>query len=183
MDPLWPMRGRVRGAIPRVFALARGRARARRAGPANASLVNVIPPSNILLCDEERASAEALGAGLTALGHAVTIVRTYDEAFGVACATDLVALVVAPSLRDGAALMLPRSLGIRRPNLVVLVSRLGDRVAEPVARHLGFDVQLTKLADVRRLDRLIRRSMAAVAQAQAEAEQTPVSEVAVRRPR
>ena len=150
----------------------------------------MISPSNILLCDEERASTDALAAELTALGHKVTIVRTCNEAFGAACSTDFGALVVAPYLRDGAALVLPRALGIHRPNLVVLVSRLGDRVAEPVARHLGFDIQLTKVVDARRLDRLIRASMAAAAkvlqQREARAEvdsQPPASEVGARVPR
>jgi len=126
----------------------------------------VIARPNILLCDEERASTDALATELRALGHTVTITRSCTDAFSAACANDYAALVVAPYLRDGAALVLPRALGIRRPPLVVLVSRLSDRIAAPVARHLGFDVQLTKIVDAKRLDRLIRSSMAAVAREQ-----------------
>lgn len=110
----------------------------------------------VLLCDEERAHTEALAAGLDDLGYAVEVARSYAEAFALACALDLDGLVAAPFLRDGSALVLPASLGIRRPPGVVLASRLRERIAAPIARRVGFDAQLTKAVDARKLDRLLR---------------------------
>lgn len=102
-----------------------------------------------------------LAAQLAERGHAVTVVRSYADAFSVACAEDFDALVTAPFLRDGAALALPTALGIRRPRLVVLVSRMSERLGAAVARRVGFDVQLTKVVDPRGLDRLLHASRAA----------------------
>ncbi|GAF91124.1 unnamed protein product, partial [marine sediment metagenome] len=72
-------------------------------------------------------------------------------------------------LRDGSTLVLPSSLGIRRPPLVVLVTRLAERLAAPMARRVGFDAQLTKIVDPWRLDRMVRWSVAATAAAKRQA--------------
>lgn len=149
--------------------------------------------SNVLLCDEERAATDVLSSDLRELGHAVTIARSCADTFAAACTYDFDALVVAPFLRDGSALVLPGALGIRKPRLVVLMCRLTERLALPVSRRVGFDVQLTKVVDARRLDRLLRISIAdAAAEALAVATTTtpeldhdapPASEVGARGPR
>lgn len=117
--------------------------------------------TSVLLCDEDRDHTALLLAQLVELGHSVTIARSCSEAFAVACSDDFDALVAAPSLRDGTALMLPRALGLRRPRLVVLVTRMSERLAQGIAQSGGFDAQLTKVVDPRRLDRLVRGSVAA----------------------
>ena len=144
--------------------------------------------ANVLLCDDERDSTATLARELQELGHGVTIARTCAEAFAAACARDFDALVATPFLRDGSALVLPSALGIRRPRLAVLVCRITDRLAPVVARRVGFDAQLTKIVDVRRLDRLVRASIASAAVVQAvpiddAAEPPPASEVGARNPR
>lgn len=148
--------------------------------------------SNVLLCDDERELTDALATQLENLGHSVTIARSCADTFAHACGHDYDALVIAPFLRDGSALVLPRALGIRRPRLVVLVSRLTDRLAQAVARRVGFDVQLTKIVDAKRLDRLLRASLAAALEAQRAVERAvqqtveappPASEVGARQPR
>jgi DNA-binding response OmpR family regulator len=142
-----------------------------------------LPLSNVLLCDEERETTDLLARDLEELGHAVVIARSCADAFAAACAYDYDALVAAPFLSDGSALVLPRALGIRRPRLVVLVSRLTERLAQAIARHVGFDAQLTKIVDPRRLDRMLRASISAsVITAEAEAPPPP-SEVGARAPR
>jgi DNA-binding response OmpR family regulator len=115
--------------------------------------------TNVLLCDEERDVTGALAVELEELGHAVTVVRTCADAFTAACAIDLDAMVVAPFLRDGSTLVLPRALGIRRPKLVILMSRMTERVSATTAQRVGFDAQLTKLVDAHKLDRLVRASL------------------------
>ncbi len=55
--------------------------------------------------------------------------------------------------------MLPRALGIRKPKLVVLVTRLSERLARTVAHRVGFHAQLTKMVDADRLDRILRSSL------------------------
>lgn len=112
-------------------------------------------PAKLLLCDEDRRHTDTLARGLDELGHAVEVVRSHAEAFAIACAYDIDALVVAPFLRDGSALVLPSALGIRRPRLVVLVSSLVERIAPRVVTRLGFDAQLTKVVDPQELDRLL----------------------------
>jgi DNA-binding response OmpR family regulator len=124
----------------------------------------VVP--NVLLCDDERDATGALAAELEQLGVAVTVVRTCADAFAAACALDLDALVAAPYVRDGSALVLPAALGIRRPKLVVLTSRMTDRVPAEVARRVGFDAQLTKVVDARQLERLVRASLGSKARDQ-----------------
>lgn len=96
-----------------------------------------------------------LAAGLEELGYVVEVVRSYAEAFAIACAHDLDALVVAPFLRDGSALVLPTALGIRRPPVTVLVTRMAERLSDVVAKRVGFDAQLTKVVDPRAVDRLV----------------------------
>ncbi len=110
----------------------------------------------VLICDEDRLHSETLTAGLQELGYAVDTVRSYAEAFAIACAHDLNALVVAPFLRDGSALVLPTALGIRKPPVTVLITRMTERLANIVAKRVGFDAQITKVVDPRVLDRLIR---------------------------
>ncbi len=148
--------------------------------------------SNVLLCDGERELTDALATQLENLGHLVTIARSCADTFAHACSHDYDALVIAPILRDGSALVLPRALGIRRPRLVVLVSRLTDRLAQAAARRVGFDAQLTKIVDPHVLDRLLRASIVAALEAQQAIEQAvaltiesppPASEVGARRPR
>lgn len=150
--------------------------------------------ANVLLCDEEREATDLLGAGLRDLGHAVTIARSCADTFAAACTYDFDALLVAPFLRDGSALVLPGALGIRRPRLVVLTCKLGERLAVPVSRRVGFDLQLTKVIDPRRVDRLLRASIADAAAAALAAgtvvaseldhdAEAPASEVGARAPR
>jgi DNA-binding response OmpR family regulator len=137
----------------------------------------------MLLCDEERESVAPLAAELEALGHDVTIACSCAEAFAAACAHDYEALVAAPFLRDGATLLLPRTLGIRRPRLMVLMTRLTERLSPAAAQRMGFDVQLTRVVDVQRLDRLVRASaMQAAAQPAVAEDAPPASEVGARGP-
>lgn len=112
----------------------------------------------VLICDDDRAHTLALAADLGRLGYIVETVRTYAEAFAIACAHDIDALVVAPFLRDGSALVLPTALGIRKPPVAVLVTRIGERLASAIARRVGFDAQLTKCVDASTLDRLIQNA-------------------------
>ena len=116
--------------------------------------------STILLCDEECPTADPLAGELERLGHTITVVRSCADAFAHACKQDFDCLVLGVVSKDGGALALPRALGIRRPKLVILVSRLCDRIASPLVRHLGFDAQLAKIVDPKRLDRLARMAMA-----------------------
>ena len=150
---------------------------------------------NVLLCDDERECTQVLAADLESLGHSVTIVRSCADAFGTACANDFDALIAAPFLRDGSALVLPGALGIRRPRLVVLTTRVSDRLAPAIAKRVGFDRQLCKVVDASVLDRMIRASIAAaegevidvdVIEVEVDAEadtQPPASEVGGRGPR
>ena len=140
--------------------------------------------SSILLCDEERESAALLAAELGALGHEVTIVCSCAEAFAAACAHDYDVLVAAPFLRDGATLLLPRTLGIRRPRLTILMTRLTERLSAAAAQRVDFDAQLTRVVDVERLDRIVRTSAAqAAARPAVVAEDAPpASEVGARGP-
>lgn len=140
-----------------------------------------IPGAKLLLCDDERDAADALAVDLEGLGHDVTVARTCAEAFAAACAHDFDVLVAAPFLRDGSTLVLPSALGIRRPRLTVLLSRLGDRLTPVVVRRVGFDLQLTKLVDPRVLDRLVRAVFVTVDVEAAEP--VPASEVGARAPR
>jgi CheY-like chemotaxis protein len=110
----------------------------------------------VLICDEDRAHTYVLAEALDELGWSVELTRSYAEAFALACALDLSGLVCAPFLRDGSALALPASLGIRRPPTIVLASRMHERISETVARRAGFDAQLAKVVEVRKLDRLLR---------------------------
>lgn len=109
----------------------------------------------VLICDEDRFHTEVLSAGLEKLGYAVETVRTYAEAFAIACAHDIDALVVAPFLKDGSALVLPSALGIRKPPVTVLITRMTERIASVVAHRVGFDVQLTKCVAPEIVHRLI----------------------------
>lgn len=148
--------------------------------------------ANLLLCDEERVPTDLLAAQMRERGHAVTVARSCSDAFAAACAYDYDALIVAPFLRDGSALVLPSSLGIRRPALVVLVTRLSERLAAVVAQRVGFNAQLTKIVDPWRLERMIRWSVASAAAAARQAarereaqveSKPPASEVGGRVPR
>jgi DNA-binding response OmpR family regulator len=151
--------------------------------------------SSVLLCDDDRDATDALTADLRDLGHAVTTARSCADTFAAACTYDFDALVAAPFLRDGSALVLPAALGIRKPRLVVLTSRLSERLAPVVTRRVGFDVQLIKVIDARRVDLLLRASLAQVAAATLETTITqrtpqvpddpepPASEVGARGPR
>ncbi|MBX3192050.1 MAG: hypothetical protein KF819_33980 [Labilithrix sp.] len=114
----------------------------------------------ILICDEDRAHTDPLAFGLVELGHTVTVARTYVDAFAAACAHDYSVLVTAPFLRDRPALGLPDALGFRRPGLVLLMTRMCERLAAPVARSVGFERQLAKVVDPRALDRLVRATFA-----------------------
>lgn len=143
-----------------VFASCDARADSPARGPAYASRQGVgIFRSNVLLCDQEREGTDLLAADLRDLGHAVTIARSCADTFSAACSYDFDALVLAPILRDGSALILPAALGIRTPKLTVLMCRLGERLARSVTRRVGFDAQLTKVVDARELDRLLRASI------------------------
>lgn len=112
--------------------------------------------STVLICDEDRAHTAALGAGLEELGYSVEVTRSHAEAFALACALDIDALVAAPFLRDGSALVLPAALGIRRPPVLVLASRMRERLAPAVLAKVGFDAQLVKVVDPRTVDRMVR---------------------------
>jgi CheY-like chemotaxis protein len=140
--------------------------------------------SSILLCDEQRESAALLACELEALGHEVTIVCSCADAFAAACTHDYDVLMAAPFLRDGATLLLPRTLGIRRPRLTILVARLTERLSAAAAERVGFDAQVTRVVDVPRLDRILRTSAAkAAAHAAVVVEDaTPASEVGARGP-
>lgn len=146
--------------------------------------------SSILLCDEERESAALLASELEECGHDVTIVCSCAEAFSAACAHDYDVLVAAPFLRDGATLLLPRTLGIRRPPLMILMTRMTERLSAAAAQRVGFDAQLTRVVDVRRLDCIVRtaaarqsvRTTAAVAAAAVVEDAPPASEVGARGP-
>lgn len=111
---------------------------------------------SVLICDEDRLHTQTLANGLDQLGYVVEAVRSYAEAFAIACAHDLDALVVAPFLRDGSALVLPTALGIRKPPVTVLITRMTERLASIVSKRVGFDAQITKVVDPRILDRMIR---------------------------
>ena len=137
-----------------------------------------LPVSNVLICDGEREPTNVLARDLEELGHRVVVASSCADAFSAACAYDFDGLVAAPFLSDGSALVLPRALGIRKPRLVVLVSRLTERLAQAIARHVGFDVQLTKVVDAARLDRMLRASVAASVVTAA-----PPSEVGAHAPR
>jgi ActR/RegA family two-component response regulator len=109
----------------------------------------------VLICDEDRVHSDALAYGLDERGYAIEIARSFADAFAAACRFDVKALVAGAQLRDGSTLALPAALGIRRPRLVVLATRMGERVAAPIARRVGFDLQLTKVVDPRAVARLI----------------------------
>lgn len=115
-----------------------------------------VPRRNILICDDDRLHASVLASGMSELGWCPLVVRTYGEAFATACAADFEALVVAPFLRDGSALALPSALGICRPRLVVLACTMRERLDPEIARRVGFDAQLTKVIDARRIASLAR---------------------------
>lgn len=110
----------------------------------------------VLICDEDRIHTDALSRGLAELGYCVEVTRTHAEAFAIACAFELDALVAAPFLRDGSALVLPAALGIRRPAALVLASRMSERLAPMVLGKAGFDAQLVKVVDARTVDRMVR---------------------------
>lgn len=112
----------------------------------------------VLICDEDRFHTQTLAAGLEQLGYVVEVVRSYAEAFAIACAHDLDALVVAPFLKDGSALVLPTALGIRKPPVTVLITRMTERLASVVAERVGFDAQLSKCVQAKTIDRLIRNA-------------------------
>lgn len=144
--------------------------------------------ASVLLCDEEREAAATLAAELEDLGHDVTIVCSCSDAFSAACAHDYDVLVAAPFLRDGATLLLPRALGIRRPRLTVLMTRVTERLSRGTAERVGFDTQLARVVDARRLDRLMRsvaaRANVAVVEAEPVVDEAPpASEVGARGPR
>lgn len=120
----------------------------------------------VLICDEDRFHTETLTAGLEQLGYVVEWVRSYAEAFAIACAHDIDALIVAPFLKDGSALVLPSALGIRKPPVAVLITRMTERIANVVALRVGFDAQLTKCVAATTVHRLIE----AAAQREAAAE-------------
>lgn len=126
----------------------------------------------VLICDEDRLHTQSLAAGLDQLGYVVEVVRTYAEAFAIACGHDLDALVVAPFLRDGSALVLPTALGIRKPPVAVLVTRMTERLSSVVAQRVGFDAQLAKVVDPQAIDRLVH--------AAADARRTRMEEAAQR---
>jgi len=112
----------------------------------------------VLICDEDRFHTQSLAEGLEKLGYAVEVVRTYSEAFAIACAHDIDAILVAPFLKDGSALVLPTALGIRKPPLAVLITRMAERLANIVVTRVGFDAQLTKLVDPQVVDRMVTRA-------------------------
>lgn len=146
-----------RAGCPRPpIAAPRARRRVRR-GPPRAARHDVGPRrSTVLICDEDRSHTAALASGLEELGYAVEVTRLHAEAFAIACALDVDAIVAAPFLRDGSALVLPAALGIRRPPVLVLASRMNERLAAPIVAKVGFDAQLVKVVDPRRVDRMVR---------------------------
>jgi DNA-binding response OmpR family regulator len=113
----------------------------------------------VLLCDADRVHADALAEGLVDLGYSVEMTHTHAEAFALACAFDFAALVTAPFLHDGSALVLPTALGLRRPPALILVSWMRDRLAPAVAARAGYDAQLVKVVDPRAVDRVIRTAV------------------------
>lgn len=117
--------------------------------------LRVSPRRTVLICDEDRFHTETLAAGLEQLGYATLSVRSYAEAFAIACAHDIDALVVAPFLKDGSALVLPSALGIRRPPVAVLITRMTERIATVVAKRVGFDAQLTKCVSAATVHRFV----------------------------
>ena len=144
--------------------------------------------ASVLLCDEERESAAPLAIELEDLGHDVTIVCSCSEAFSAACAHDYDVLLAAPFLRDGATLLLPRALGIRRPRLMLLMTRMSERLSQSATERAGFDAQLTRVVDARRLDRVMRnaavKTRVAVIEAQPVVDEpAPASEIGARLPR
>lgn len=106
----------------------------------------------VVLCDDDRAHAAALGGELVARGWRVALVERYTEAFALCCAHDVDALLVAPFLRSGSALVLPSALGIRKPPLTVLMTRLTERIGWNIAVRCGYDRQLCKAVDARVID-------------------------------
>jgi DNA-binding response OmpR family regulator len=123
----------------------------------------------VLICDDDRTHADSLALGLHALGHAVEVTRSRADAFAVACAFDVDVILAGWTLRDGSALALPAALGIRRPQLLVLASRIHERLPMPVARRVGFDVQLTKVVEPLALERLFRAAIERAAARQGQA--------------
>src|SRR6185436_19523276 len=124
-------------------------------GPPHAKTRDVRPRRTVLICDDDRVHTQALVSGLEQLDYAVEVVRTYADAFAIACARDIDVLLVAPFLRDGSALVLPSALGIRKPRVTLLATRMVDRMARAVVRRVGFDRQLTKAVDARTIDQLV----------------------------
>src|SRR5438105_1941363 len=61
---------------------------------------------NLLLCDEDRDHTDSLAAELGRRGHGITVARSCADAFAAACALDFDAMILAPYLRDGSALVL-----------------------------------------------------------------------------
>jgi ActR/RegA family two-component response regulator len=116
------------------------------------------PRRTILICDEDRAHTQTLVHGLERLGYAVEVVCTYAEAFAIACAHDIDGLVVAPFLKDGSALVLPSALGIRKPPVAVLITRMTERVSAVVAQRVGFDAQITKCVSAEVVHQLVEGS-------------------------
>ena len=112
----------------------------------------------VLICDEDRFHTQTLANGLDALGYAVEHVRSYAEAFAIACAHDIDVLVVAPFLKDGSALVLPTALGIRKPPVTLLITRMTERIATAVATRVGFDAQLTKCVAPESVHRLVENA-------------------------
>lgn len=99
-----------------------------------------------------------LAASLTYRGCHVEVVRSYAEAFALACARDFEALLTSPFLRDSSALVLPAALGIRRPPVAVLTCRLTERLDGAIVRRVGFDAQLVKAVDAAVVVRLIAQA-------------------------
>jgi DNA-binding response OmpR family regulator len=128
--------------------------------------------SSILICDEDRWHNELLVAGFSELGFRAETTRSYAEAFALACARDFSALVTAPFLRDSSALILPAALGIRRPPVVVLASRMTERLDPEIVRRVGFDAQLSKVVDPRIVERLVRSAFMRAALAVTQAPQS-----------
>ena len=118
-----------------------------------------VPRRTVLICDEDRFHTQTLASGLEQLGYVVEVVRTYAEAFAIACAHDIDALVVAPFLKDGSALVLPSALGIRKPPVAVLITRMTERIANVVARRVGFDAQITKCVSAQTVHQLVENAL------------------------
>lgn len=96
-----------------------------------------------------------LAAAFAELGYFVEHTRSHAEAFAMACARDFRALIAAPFLRDGSALALPSALGIRRPLVVVLASRMAERLPDDIVVRAGFDAQWIKAIDAHKVHRRI----------------------------